>query len=272
VDEKRLVGHAAVAGLNAFDLAGRIAIVTGGGGGLGRPIAVALAESGAQVVVAGRTSKSLEETCVEITAAGGRARAVALDVTNLSQVTSVFDGVAERDGRLDILVNCAGGQLRQPALEITEEAWDRLVDVNLKAVFFCCQAAAPHMMRAGRGRVINMSSLTGEIGLPKLAAYGATKGGVNQLTRALAVEWAEHGITVNAIGPGRIRTAMTEDVFRNRETRESFLSRIPMRRPGEPSDLTGAVIFLASDASSYITGQILYIDGGWLASGGHPNG
>ena len=128
------------------------------------------------------------------------------------------------------------------------------------------------MTRAGRGRVINVSSLTGEIGLPKLAAYGATKGGVNQLTRALAVEWAGSGITVNAIGPGRIRTAMTEDIFRDPARAESFVSRIPMRRAGEPSDLTGAIVFLASDASSYLTGQIIYIDGGWLASGGNPEG
>ena len=266
------MGRAAVAGLKAFDLTGRVAVVTGGGGGLGRPIAVALAEAGADVVVAGRTPTSLEETCAAIGAAGGQARALALDVTKPGEVTSAFERVAERDGRLDILVNCAGGQLRQPAFEITEDGWDRIVAVNLKGVFFCCQAAARHMTRAGRGRVINVSSLTGEIGLPKLAAYGATKGGVNQLTRALAVEWAEFGITVNAIGPGRIRTAMTEDVFSNPETRESFVSRIPMRRPGEPSDLTGAVVFLASDASSYITGQILYIDGGWLASGGNPGG
>ena len=261
-----------MAGLNAFDLSGRLAIVTGGGGGLGRPIAVALAEAGAEVVVAGRTAKSLEETCAEISAAGGRAQPLGLDVTKPGEVTSAFERVARRDGRLDILVNCAGGQLRQPALEITEDGWDRLVAVNLKGVFFCCQAAARHMTRAGRGRVINVSSLTGEIGLPKLAAYGATKGGVNQLTRALAVEWAALGITVNAIGPGRIRTAMTEDIFSNPKASDSFISRIPMRRPGEPSDLTGAVVFLASDASSYITGQILYIDGGWLASGGHPDG
>jgi NAD(P)-dependent dehydrogenase (short-subunit alcohol dehydrogenase family) len=258
--------------VTAFELTDRVAIVTGGGGGLGRPIAMALAEAGAEVFVAGRTLQALEETCTAINTAGGRAQKLVLDVTKADEVRSAFDRIAEGAGRLDILVNCAGGQLRRPALEITEEGWDRLVAVNLKAVFFCCQAAARHMMRAGRGRVINLSSLTGEIGLPNLAAYGATKGGVNQLTRALAVEWAEHGVTVNAIGPGRIRTAMTEDVFRNPATAAGFVSRIPMRRAGEPADLTGAVVFLASDASSYLTGQIIYIDGGWLASGGHPDG
>jgi NAD(P)-dependent dehydrogenase (short-subunit alcohol dehydrogenase family) len=258
--------------VKTFDLAGRVALVTGGGGGLGRPIAGALAAAGADVVVAGRTLKTIDESCAEIAAAGGRARPLVLDVTKPREVSAAVDGLVERAGRVDILVNCAGTQLRQSALEITEEGWDRIVAVNLKAVFFCCQAAGRHMIRAGRGRVINVSSLTGEIGLPKLAAYGATKGGVNQLTRALAVEWAGSGITVNAIGPGRIRTAMTEDIFRDPGQAERFVSRIPMRRAGEPSDLTGAVVFLASDASSYLTGQIIYIDGGWLASGGNPGG
>jgi len=222
--------------------------------------------------VAGRTERSLEETCRQITAAGGRASSATFDVTKPTEVASGFDRIAERAGRIDILVNAAGGQLREPASDITEEGWDRLMAVNLKGVFFSCQAAARHMRQAGRGRIISVSSLTGEIGLPRLAAYGASKGGVNQLTRALAVEWAEFGITVNAIGPGRILTAMTEDVFKNPATAESFLSRIPMRRPGEPRDLAGAAVFLASDASSYMTGQILYIDGGWLASGGYAAG
>ena len=258
--------------MDLFDLAGRVAIVTGGGGDIGRDLALALAEAGADVVVAGRTESTLAETCRQIAARGVQASAIVVDVTKPDDVARAFDRVADRAGRLDILVNSAGGQLRQPALEITEEGWDRLVAVNLKGVFFCCQAAARHMQRAGRGRIISVSSLTAEIGLPKLAAYGATKGGVNQLTRALAIEWAEYGITVNAIGPGRIRTAMTEDIFANPATMESFVSRVPMGRAGEPRDLAGAVVFLASDASSYMTGQILYIDGGWLASGGYAAG
>lgn len=272
MDEERLVGTAAVERVSPFDLSGRVAIVTGGGGGIGRPMAVALAEAGAEVFVAGRSAKRLDETCAAIAAAGGRGRAIAIDVTKPANVAASFDEVARQAGGIDILVNAAGGQLRQAALDITEEDWDRLVAVNLKGVFFACQSAARHMQRAGRGRIISLSSLTGEIGLPRLAAYGATKGGVNQLTRALAVEWAEHGITVNAIGPGRIRTPMTEELFSDPATAESFLSRIPMRRPGEPADLTGALVFLASDASSYMTGQILYIDGGWLASGGYAAG
>lgn len=272
MDEERVVGAVAVAGVSPFDLSGRVAIVTGGGGGIGRPMAVALAVAGAEVFVAGRKSTPLYETCQQMAAGPGRGHVLALDVTTPSEIARAFDGVVERTGRLDILVNAAGGQLREAAFDIDEAGWDRLMAVNLKGVFFACQAAARHMRRAGRGRIVNLSSLTGEIGLPRLAAYGASKGGVNQLTRALAVEWAEHGITVNAIGPGRIRTPMTEDVFSNPATAESFLSRIPMRRPGEPSDLTGALLFLASDASSYMTGQILYIDGGWLASGGYAAG
>lgn len=254
--------------MNAFDLSGRVAIVAGGGGGLGRPMAVALAEAGAEVFVAGRTQEKLDRTCNEIGAAGGRSHAVLLDLTRPLNIAVVFDDVAREAGRIDILVNCAGAQLRQNALDIDEQGWDRVIAVNLKGVFFACQAAARHMLRAEYGRIINISSLTGEIGLPRLAAYGASKGGVNQLTRALAVEWAARGVTVNAVGPGRIRTAMTEDLFADPAAAETLVSPIPMRRLGTPDDLAGAVVFLASPASSYVTGQVIYVDGGWLASGG----
>jgi NAD(P)-dependent dehydrogenase (short-subunit alcohol dehydrogenase family) len=265
-------GGAVPPALNPFDLSGRVAVVTGGGGGIGRPISVALAKQGADVFVVGRRPELLEETCSEIRSCGGHAQALPLDVTKRREVFAAFEHVAQTSGGVDILVNGAGSLRRVPALEITEEGWDELFAINLKGVFFCCQAAAPPMMRVGRGRIINLSSLTAEIGLPNLAAYGASKGGVNQLTRALAVEWAAHGITVNAVGPGRIRTAMSEDVFSNPSIAASFLSRIPMGRPGLAGDVTGAVVFLASDASSYVTGQVLYVDGGWLASGGHPAG
>jgi 2-deoxy-D-gluconate 3-dehydrogenase len=258
--------------MSLFDLHGRVAVVTGGGSGIGQALAIALAEAGAEVTVAGRSAAPLDETRRSIAEAGGRAFAEPLDITRPADVAAAFDRVFTRAGRLDILVNSAGGQLRRPALDITEQEWDRLAAVNLKGVFFCCQAAARHMRPSGYGRIVSVSSLTGEIGLANLSAYGATKGGVNQLTRALAVEWARFGITVNAVGPGRIRTPMTEDLFSDPLATDRLLSRIPMGRAGEPRDIAGAVVFLASDASSYMTGQVLYVDGGWLASGGHPAG
>lgn len=255
-----------------FSLAGKVALITGAGSGIGRGLAFAVAAAGAEVVAVGRTVQKLEETCRSIADAGGRAWFIQGDVSQRAHIEEVVSRIVRDRGRLDILVNSAGLQLRKPALEITEEEWDGLMSVNLKAVFFCCQAAARVMAARGGGKIINITSLTAVVGLPSLSAYGASKGGVNQLTKALAVEWAPLGILVNAIAPGRIRTPMTEPLFQNDTVRESFLRLIPQGRAGTPDDLAGAVVFLASDASNYMTGQTLYVDGGWLASGGYPLG
>lgn len=254
----------------SFRLDGKVAVVLGAGGGLGQAIAFALASAGADIVAIGKTPEPLNQTCQGIRKDGQQAWAYSADLAEPQNIEKAMSWAHVQRGRLDILVNAAGVQLRKPALEVTEEEWDRMVSVNLKGVFFCCQAAARIMARYGTGTIITLTSLTAVIGLSSLSVYGACKGGVAQLMKALAVEWAPIGIRVNAIGPGRIRTPMTEVVFQKDSIRESFLRLIPLGRAGNPNDLVGAAIFLASEASSYITGQTLYIDGGWLASGGNP--
>jgi len=255
-----------------FDLNGRLALVTGGGGGLGRAIAVALSTAGAEVAALGRTLNNLKETCRLIAEQGGKAWPIQADITKDAQIEEAFSTISRKSEGGLILVNAAGVQLRKPALEVSEEEWDGLISVNLKAVFFCCQAAGRFMKNRGGGKIISLTSLTAVIGLPYLSVYGASKGGVSQLTKALAVEWAPLGIYVNAIAPGRIQTPMTEQIFKDEVIRDSFLRLIPMNRAGLPEDVSGAAVFLASDASNYMTGQTLFIDGGWLASAGNPLG
>jgi NAD(P)-dependent dehydrogenase (short-subunit alcohol dehydrogenase family) len=251
--------------VNAFDLTAKTAMVTGAAGGIGQGLVTALADAGAHVVAAGRSADPRGEWSDD-----ARVSIVQADVTRRDQLDEAVERIVDRRGRLDILVTCAGVQVRKPALDIAEAEWDDLMEVNLKGAFLACQAAGRVMKAQGDGRIINVTSLTAEIGLPYLAAYGASKGGVNQLTKALAVEWAPFGIRVNAVGPGRLRTAMTEPLFQDDAVRESFLRLVPLGRAGTVQDLAGAVVFLASDASAYITGQSLYVDGGWLAGGGNP--
>jgi len=251
--------------MTLFDLTGKVALVTGGGRGLGRGIAFALAQAGADVAVTSRTKSQLEETAKAIEALGRRAFAVTCDVTQPESIEKTVEAVLDRFGRLDILVNAAGVNERMPSLEVTPELWDLIVDTNLKGTFFCCQAAAKVMKEQGGGKIINIGSLASEIGLPRRVPYTAAKSGVLGLTKALAVEWASYNICVNAIGPGYYRTEMTEPLFADKEWTKKLLARIPMKRAGLPEDLAGAVIFLASKASDYITGQIIYVDGGFLA-------
>ena len=251
--------------LQAFDLTGKVALVTGASRGLGKAMALALAQAGADMALAARGVKALEETAAEMRALGRKALAVPTDVLQVAQIEALVRATIERFGRLDILIPAAGINIRGPAIDFAEADWDRVMAVNLKGVFFTCQAAGRAMIEQGGGSIITVASLTTTFGFPNIIAYCASKGGVGQLTKALASEWAPYGVRVNAVGPGYYRTAMTEPLFRDPDFVEYIHSRIPMNHPGVPEDLAGAVVFLASDASAYVTGHILYVDGGWRA-------
>jgi NAD(P)-dependent dehydrogenase (short-subunit alcohol dehydrogenase family) len=249
-------------------LDGRVALVTGGSRGLGLGMALALAHAGADVALASRDREGLERAADLVRGADRRALAVPTDVGQRERVGDMIETVAEHYGRLDILVNAAGVNVRKPSDEFTEADWDHLMAVNLKGAFFACQGAARLMRRQGGGKIINLGSLAFEIALPNIALYAISKGGMRQMTRALAVEWAKDRINVNAIAPGRFWTAMTDAVFSDDDLHASAVSVIPQGRPGVPSDLAGATVLLASEASAYITGQTIVVDGGWLVSGG----
>jgi 2-deoxy-D-gluconate 3-dehydrogenase len=246
-----------------FDLGGKVAIVTGANTGIGQGIAVALAEAGADIALVGRTPA--EETAEMVQAAGQRAAIIDADVATIAPVAGIVQQTEGELGRLDILVNNAGIIRRGDALDFSEADWDAVVDTNLKSLFFLAQAAARHMVASGGGKIINIASLLSFQGGIRVASYTASKSGVAGLTRLLANEWAAKGINVNAIAPGYIATnntaALQADQVRNRQ----ILERIPAGRWGQPADLGGAAVFLASSASDYVHGQILAVDGGWLA-------
>lgn len=251
----------------SFDLTGRRALVTGASRGIGRAIAEALAGAGAAVAITARSIEGLADTSRAIEAAGGRVERLALDVRDTGQCGAVVAEAARRLGGLDILVNNAGTEEVRPSLEVDEALWDKILGTNLKGAFFCAQAAARAMKAAGTsGAIINLCSLTSEVGIPTAAPYGASKSGLLGLTRALSAEWAGLGIRVNAIVPGYFRTAMTEGFFADEGWAEGMLGKIPLGRFGELRDLQGVAVFLASDASAYVTGQSFAVDGGYLAS------
>lgn len=249
---------------SAFRLDGRVAAVTGGSKGIGRTIAIALARAGAAVALIGRDPQALSEAERQIAELGGRALPLCADISDVSRLDALFEQISQQLGAADILINNAGTEQVCPSMQVCEELWDRIVDTNLKSAFFCAQAAA-RQMPAG-GSIINLCSLTCEIGVPGAAAYGASKSGLAGLTRTLATEWAARAIRVNGIGPGYFRTALTESFFADPAWQARTLQSIPLRRFGQLDELGGAAVFLCSQAASYITGQILYVDGGYLAS------
>jgi NAD(P)-dependent dehydrogenase (short-subunit alcohol dehydrogenase family) len=248
-----------------FSLNGKIAIVTGASRGIGAALATALSQSGASVALFGRDSHALHVLHNSLTDSGRAVMCAAADITDTASVEACFDRVLERYGRLDILINNAGIEEICSSRNVTEALWDRIMDTNLKAAFFCARAAANRM--TGGGSIVNLCSLTCEIGVPGAAAYGASKSGLASLTRTLAAEWAADGIRVNGIGPGYFRTALTEVFYQDESWQKSMLQKIPMRRFGRlEDDLGGAAVFLCSSAAAYVTGQIIYVDGGYLAS------
>lgn len=244
-------------------------MVTGARRGMGKAHALALAAQGARVAITDVDQKECEIVAGEIATSGGEAICFALDVTKKEQVDKVFDEVVAKWGRLDILVNNAGIYSPKPALEMSEEEWDRTIAINLKGEFLCAQRAARAMAKNDWGRIINIASVaSGQVGVGIAggAHYTASKGGIIGMTETLAIEWAPLGITVNAIGPGAIDTPMVQASQMPKEAMDALLSAVPMKRIGKPEEVSAAVVFLASDEASYITGSTIYVDGGWLAA------
>jgi NAD(P)-dependent dehydrogenase (short-subunit alcohol dehydrogenase family) len=252
--------------LDRFRLDGKVALVTGGARGLGLTMATALAEAGADIALSGRSLESCREAADGIAASTKRkARAFAADVTNLADVERLTAEAEAELGKIDILVNNAGINIRGPIQDLSEADWDAVIDTNLKGPFLCARAMGPRMVKRGWGRVINIGSILGAVGLPERAPYAASKAGIINLTRVLALEWAGTGVTANAICPGAFGTEMNRPLLDDPEKYKAFVANIPMGRWGELVELTGAVVFLASEASSYVTGAPLFVDGGWTA-------
>jgi 2-deoxy-D-gluconate 3-dehydrogenase len=243
-------------------LAGRVALVTGAGRGLGVAIAVALAEAGAAVACAARSREAGDATTQGIRERGGKAATVALDVTRPEQVTAAVAETELALGPVDVLVNNAGVTLDKPTVEVTDAEWDDLLATNLTSMFRLARAVAPGMIARGRGKIVNVGSMYGVLGVARYAAYCASKAGVDGLTRSLAVEWARHGIQVNCVAPGYMDTDIPRAALADPRTRDRFLGKIPARRVGEPREMGPLVVYLASPASNYMTGQTLYLDGG----------
>lgn len=249
-----------------FSLTGRVALVTGASRGIGRAMALALAEAGADVALVARSAADLEAVAADARAFGRRALALPTDVTAKTRIDEAVGRTIAELGRIDVLVNAAGIPQRKPTIDLTEEDFSRVYDTNIKAVTFCCAAVGRQMLAQRSGSIINICSLTTTIGLPGRALYGPTKGAVGQLTKALAVEWGGAGVRVNAIAPGWIVTDLSRAAVEDPTMRARILDRTPLGRLGYPEDIAGVTVFLASGAASFVTGAIIPVDGGYLAS------
>ena len=245
-----------------FDLTGQVALVTGASRGLGQYFARALAGAGADLVLTSRRREDMAAFAAEMEGLGRRVATLELDVRDKASIERMAAAAEEAYGQIHILVNNAGCNVRKPALEVTWEDWNLVLDTNLRGSFFVAQAIARGMVRHGYGRIINIGSVTSVFGYAGLAPYGASRGGVRQMTMSLADDWGRHGITVNCLAPGWFRTEQNKVLYEDAEWVEYLVERIPVKRPGEPHDLDGAVVFLASEASRYVTGQTLLVDGG----------
>ena len=248
---------------NLFDLSGKVAIVTGTSRGLGQYFARALAGAGADLVITSRELSRLTEFKQEIESLGRKALAVQLDVLSQSDIENMVQTTIKEYGKIDILVNNAGLNIRKPSTEVSQQDWDTVLNTNLKGSFFCAQAVAKEMIKRNYGRIINVGSCTCVFGMEGIAAYTASRGAILSMTRSLAAEWGKFGITVNVLAPGWFKTAQNAVLYEDKKWLNYITERIPLNRPGQPNDLDGTVVFLASDACEYITGQIILVDGGF---------
>ena len=250
-----------------FDLAGRTAVVIGGTSGIGRAIAHGLAQAGADVVCSSRRGEEVEKTAVEIESLGRKTIRSVSDVADTGSIENLLGECVASFGKVDIVVNSAGRTKREPTLEQSEEDWNAILETNLNGTLRVCRTFGRHMIEKGYGRIINIASLSTFVSLFEVAAYSASKAAVASLTKSLAIEWAKHGVNVNAIAPGVFRTALNQKLLDETPRGQEFLTRTPMGRFGNVNELAGAAVFLASDAASYVTGEVLVVDGGFLASG-----
>jgi NAD(P)-dependent dehydrogenase (short-subunit alcohol dehydrogenase family) len=250
--------------LAEFDFSGKVALVTGAARGMGREFALTLAAHGADLVVCDILPE-LETIRPEIEKLGRRVLIQKTDLYKVAEINALVDEAVKTFGHIDILINNAGINIPQWAAEVTEEAWDKVINLNLKGLFFCCQAVGKVMIRQKKGKIINVSSTMGSVGLERRASYGSSKAAVNLVTKVLALEWAPYNINVNAIAPTFVETPFTKPMFEEKGFRDFVLSRIPMGRIAKTKDITGAIVYLASGASDMVTGHVLLIDGGWTA-------